>query len=157
MHVCESDCPAFPNSLILSLGDAFWLGFSVDCFFHVGFCVVPLNALTKISLYVSDFLLQLTYYFVHFGGFVYSSLAHSCVLETSIQSFILFKNETLNSFSDISAISGLWVSIKKRFGICPGGLLSHNLCVSLWCFMHQLRWIYPPVLTHLFPTLFCFA
>lgn len=119
MHVCESDClsillsqlcPAFPNSLILSLGDAFWLGFSVDCFFHVGFCVVPfpcLNSLTKVSLYVSDFLLLLTHYFVHFGGFVYNSLAHSCVFETSIQSFILFKNETLNSFSDISAISGL--------------------------------------------------
>lgn len=63
-----------------------------------------LNALTKISLYVSDFLLQLTHYF---GGFVYNSLVHSYVFETSIQSFILFKNETLNSFSDISAISGL--------------------------------------------------
>lgn len=71
-------------------------------------------------------------------------LVHSCVFETS--------TSTLNSFSDTSV---LLVFIKERFVVCPSSLLSHVLCVSLWCFVHQSEWICPSVLTHLFPTLFC--
>lgn len=68
-----------------------WGGFSLGCFFHVNFCLVPfpcLNALTKISLHVSDFLLQLTYSFVHLGGFIYSPSSLMCICDFYSEFFL---------------------------------------------------------------------